>query len=49
VLCIGLAFGPLGALPWVIVVLTATAWITVLQRTRSVRAQLRARETDNSA
>jgi CDP-diacylglycerol--glycerol-3-phosphate 3-phosphatidyltransferase len=49
VLCIGLAFGPLGALPWVIVVLTATAWITVLQRMRSVRAQLRARETDNSA
>jgi CDP-diacylglycerol--glycerol-3-phosphate 3-phosphatidyltransferase len=43
VLCIGLAFGPLGALPWVIVVLTATAWITVLQRMLSVRAQLRER------
>jgi phosphatidylglycerophosphate synthase len=43
VLCIGLAFAPLGALPWVIVVLTATAWITVLQRMLSVRSQLRER------
>ena len=43
VLCIGLAFAPLGALPWVIVVLAATAWITVLQRMLSVRSQLRER------
>ena len=44
VLCIGLAFAPLGALPWVIVVLAATAWITVLQRMLSVRSQLRERQ-----
>jgi CDP-diacylglycerol--glycerol-3-phosphate 3-phosphatidyltransferase len=43
VLCIGLAFAPLGALPWVMAVLTATAWITVVQRMLSVRAQLRER------
>jgi CDP-diacylglycerol--glycerol-3-phosphate 3-phosphatidyltransferase len=45
VLCIGLAFAPLGALPWVMAVLTATAWITVVQRMLSVRAQLRERES----
>jgi CDP-diacylglycerol--glycerol-3-phosphate 3-phosphatidyltransferase len=42
-ICIGVAMGSIGALPWLIVALTATAWITVLQRMLSVRAQLRAR------
>jgi CDP-diacylglycerol--glycerol-3-phosphate 3-phosphatidyltransferase len=42
-ICIGVAMGSIGALPWLIVVLTATAWITVLQRMLSVRTQLRAR------
>jgi CDP-diacylglycerol--glycerol-3-phosphate 3-phosphatidyltransferase len=40
-ICIGVACGSIGALPWLIVALTATAWITVLQRMLSVRAQLR--------
>jgi CDP-diacylglycerol---glycerol-3-phosphate 3-phosphatidyltransferase len=39
----GLVLAPWGVLPWAIYVLTATAWITVLQRVLSVRAQLRAR------
>jgi phosphatidylinositol phosphate synthase len=39
----GLVLAPWGALPWAIYLLTATAWITVLQRVLSVRAQLRAR------
>jgi anthranilate phosphoribosyltransferase len=30
-------------LPWAIYFLTATAWITVLQRVLAVRTQLRAR------
>jgi hypothetical protein len=34
---------PWGVLPWAIYLLTVTAWITVLQRVLSVRAQLRAR------
>jgi CDP-diacylglycerol--glycerol-3-phosphate 3-phosphatidyltransferase len=42
-ICIGLGFGSLGSMPWLIVVLTATAWFTVLQRMLSVRTQLRAR------
>lgn len=37
----GLVLAPLGALPWAMAVLTATAWITVVQRVLSVRAQLR--------
>lgn len=37
----GLVLAPLGALPWAMAVLTATAWITVVQRVMSVRAQLR--------
>ena len=37
----GLVLAPWGVLPWAIYVLTATAWITVLQRVLSVRAQLR--------
>jgi CDP-diacylglycerol--glycerol-3-phosphate 3-phosphatidyltransferase len=39
----GLVLAPWGVLPWAIYLLTATAWITVLQRVLSVRAQLRAR------
>jgi hypothetical protein len=34
---------PWGVLPWAIYLLTATAWITVLQRVLSVRTQLRQR------
>lgn len=36
----GLVFAPWGGLPWAIVVLTASAWITVLQRILAVRRQL---------
>jgi phosphatidylglycerophosphate synthase len=43
VIVAGLVLGPWGALPWAIYFLTATAWITVLQRVLAVRAQLRAR------
>jgi CDP-diacylglycerol--glycerol-3-phosphate 3-phosphatidyltransferase len=39
----GLVLAPWGLLPWAIYFLTATAWITVLQRVLSVRTQLRAR------
>jgi CDP-diacylglycerol--glycerol-3-phosphate 3-phosphatidyltransferase len=39
----GLVFAPWGGLPWAIVVLTASAWITVLQRVLAVRRQLAAR------
>jgi CDP-diacylglycerol--glycerol-3-phosphate 3-phosphatidyltransferase len=39
----GLVLAPWGLLPWAIYLLTATAWITVLQRVLSVRAQLRER------
>ncbi|MGH3091974.1 MAG: CDP-alcohol phosphatidyltransferase family protein [Gaiellaceae bacterium] len=42
VLTVGLVFAPFGALPWTMAVLTATAWITVLQRVLAVRSQLRA-------
>jgi CDP-diacylglycerol---glycerol-3-phosphate 3-phosphatidyltransferase len=41
VICIGLGLGSVGGLPWAVVALTATAWITVLQRMASVRRQLR--------
>jgi CDP-diacylglycerol--glycerol-3-phosphate 3-phosphatidyltransferase len=40
VICIGLALGSVGGLPWAVVALTATAWITVVQRVLSVRRQL---------
>ena len=40
VLGIGTALGSVGALPWAIVVLTAMAWITVVQRALYVRKQL---------
>jgi CDP-diacylglycerol---glycerol-3-phosphate 3-phosphatidyltransferase len=39
----GLVLAPWGLLPWAIYLLTATAWITVVQRVLAVRAQLRAR------
>lgn len=41
VIAVGLALAPLGVLPWAMAVLTATAWITVVQRVLSVRSQLR--------
>ena len=41
-IAVGLALAPLGALPCAMAVLTATAWITVVQRILSVRSQLRA-------
>jgi CDP-diacylglycerol--glycerol-3-phosphate 3-phosphatidyltransferase len=39
----GLVLAPWGVLPWAIYLLTATAWITVVQRVLAVRAQLRER------
>ena len=41
VITAGLVLAPLGVLPWAIAVLTATAWVTVVQRVLAVRAQLR--------
>jgi CDP-diacylglycerol--glycerol-3-phosphate 3-phosphatidyltransferase len=41
VISLGLAFAPLGVLPYAIALLTATAWVTVVQRILAVRAQLR--------
>jgi CDP-diacylglycerol--glycerol-3-phosphate 3-phosphatidyltransferase len=43
VIVTGLVLAPWGALPWAIYLLTATAWITVLQRVLAVRTQLRER------
>ncbi len=43
VIVAGLVLAPWGALPWAIYLLTATAWITVLQRVLAVRAQLKER------
>jgi CDP-diacylglycerol---glycerol-3-phosphate 3-phosphatidyltransferase len=40
----GLVLAPWGALPWAIYVLTASAWVTVLQRILFVRKQLRERD-----
>ena len=37
----GLVFAPWGGLPWAIVALCATAWLTVIQRVLHVRTQLR--------
>ncbi len=37
----GLVLAPWGGLPWAIYLLAATAWLTVVQRIWSVRAQLR--------
>ena len=41
VISLGLAFAPWGGLPWAIVALCATAWLTVVQRVLHVRTQLR--------
>ncbi|HKU56572.1 MAG TPA: CDP-alcohol phosphatidyltransferase family protein [Gaiellaceae bacterium] len=40
VITAGLVFGPWGGLPWAIVALAATAWLTVFQRILHVRKQL---------
>ena len=40
VITAGLVFAPWGVLPWAIVLLTVTAWMTVVQRVLSVRKQL---------
>ena len=40
VITAGLVLAPWGALPWAIYLLTATAWLTVLQRILFVRKQL---------
>lgn len=40
VISIGVALGSVGALPWAMLVLAVTAWITVVQRVLSVRSQL---------
>ncbi len=42
VITAGLVLAPFGVLPWAMAVLTATAWITVVQRVLAVRSQLRA-------
>jgi phosphatidylinositol phosphate synthase len=41
VISAGLILAPWGGLQWAIYLLTATAWVTVLQRVLAVRAQLR--------
>ena len=43
VIVTGLVLAPWGVLPWAIYLLTATAWITVVQRVLAVRSQLRDR------
>jgi phosphatidylglycerophosphate synthase len=43
VITAGLVFAPWGVLPWAIVFLTVTAWITVVQRVLHVRRDLAAR------
>ena len=43
VITAGLVLAPWGVLPWAIVLLAITTWITVLQRILSVRTQLRER------
>ena len=40
VITAGLVLAPWGVLPWAIAVLTATAWVTVVQRVLHVRKQL---------
>jgi CDP-diacylglycerol--glycerol-3-phosphate 3-phosphatidyltransferase len=40
VITAGLVLAPWGVLPWAIVLLTATAWITVVQRVLHVRKQI---------
>jgi hypothetical protein len=43
VITAGLVLAPWGALQWAIYLLTATAWLTVLQRILFVRKQLAGR------
>jgi CDP-diacylglycerol--glycerol-3-phosphate 3-phosphatidyltransferase len=43
VITCGLVLAPWGLLPWAIVLLTATAWLTVVQRVLAVRSQIRSR------
>jgi uncharacterized membrane protein len=43
VITAGLVLAPWGVLQWAIYLLTATAWLTVLQRILYVRRQLRER------
>jgi CDP-diacylglycerol--glycerol-3-phosphate 3-phosphatidyltransferase len=40
VISVGVALGSVGALPWAMLILAVTAWITVAQRVSSVRNQL---------
>ncbi len=40
VITCGLVLAPWGLLPWAIVLLTATAWLTVVQRVLAVRSQI---------
>jgi len=40
VITAGLVLAPWGVLPWAIVLLTATAWLTVVQRVLAVRSQI---------
>lgn len=40
VICIGLGLASVGGLPWAVVFLAATAWVTAVQRILSVRRQL---------
>jgi CDP-diacylglycerol--glycerol-3-phosphate 3-phosphatidyltransferase len=44
VITAGLVLAPWGVLPWAIYLLTATAWLTVVQRILFVRKQLRERQ-----
>ena len=46
VITAGLVLAPWGVLQWAIYVLTATAWLTVIQRILHVRTQLRRRGQD---
>jgi CDP-diacylglycerol--glycerol-3-phosphate 3-phosphatidyltransferase len=43
VITAGLVLAPWGVLPWALVLLTATAWLTVVQRVLAVRSQIRDR------
>jgi len=43
VIGVGLGLGSVGGLPWAVVALAATAWLTVIQRILFVRKQLRGR------
>jgi CDP-diacylglycerol--glycerol-3-phosphate 3-phosphatidyltransferase len=45
VITAGLVLAPWGVLPWSIVLLACTAWVTVAQRVLHVRNQLKERET----